>query len=171
MSTDIIIFLFFIFDIVLVVRKMNDKIRFDTVGDTLKYIRNHVKLTQTEFALRLGKSRDWYTLKELNKSKIYMKDYINILKIYKFDIILLSRINGVSLSLRTYEASAILRFMRESTGLSQTAFANTINKKRTWQSGNEAGNTQYYANDLFELKNKHNFDVQIISCSGARKKL
>ena len=91
MSTDIIIFLFFIFDIVLVVRKMNDKIRFDTVGDTLKYIRNHVKLTQTEFALRLGKSRDWYTLKELNKSKIYMKDYINILKIYKFDIILLDR--------------------------------------------------------------------------------
>lgn len=134
---------------------------YKTVGDTLRDIRKFVKLTQTEFSIKIGRSRDWYTLKELNNSRIYMKDYLKILRVYNFDVILFSENNGVSLSLREFEEYAIIRFMRESTGLSQTDFANSIGKKRTWQSGNEAGTTHYYANDLFRLANNNGFLIKL----------
>ena len=61
-----------------------------------------------------------------------------------------------------YKLEEILRFIRQSTDLTQKEFAETINKSEHWCQSNELGRTNYYFKDLLELAKKHGFEIFII---------
>ena len=61
-----------------------------------------------------------------------------------------------------YKPEEILRFIRQSTDLTQKEFAETINKSEHWCQSNELGRTNYYFKDLLELAKKHGFEIFII---------
>ncbi len=61
-----------------------------------------------------------------------------------------------------YKPDEILRFMRQSTDLSQKEFAKKINKSEHWCQSNELGRSNYYFKDLLELAKKYNFEIFII---------
>lgn len=101
-------------------------------------------------------------LKETNKSKIYISDFIEILKLFNYDILFKSDKYQIKLYLLDHSSANILRFMRETTGKTQKEFSNSINKTNDWSYTNEAGITNYYASDLFKLAIIHNFEIILI---------
>lgn len=123
----------------------------------LKYMRNKSKLKQSELGNLIGESKDWVSVKEREKERIYIKDFIKIMKILKFKITLKSTESGTTISMNDYDTFDIIRFLREGAEKSQTDFAKSIGKSRGWQASNESGITSYYANDFFKLALIHNY--------------
>ena len=60
-----------------------------------------------------------------------------------------------------YTPDEILRFIRQSTDLTQKEFAKTINKSEHWCQSNELGRSNYYFKDLLKIAKKHNIDIYI----------
>lgn len=60
-----------------------------------------------------------------------------------------------------FKQNEILRFMRESTNMSQSDFAKSINKSKDWVRKNEYGLTNYYFKDLILIAKKHGFKITI----------
>jgi len=67
----------------------------------------------------------------------------------------------MEIKVKDYKSNDILKFIRESTGLSQTEFAKIIGKSRDWQASNEIGRTNYYFKDLIEIAKLFNIDIII----------
>ena len=61
-----------------------------------------------------------------------------------------------------YKSDEILRFIRQSTDLTQEEFAKGINKTKHWCQSNELGRTNYYFKDLLEIANKYNIEIYIV---------
>ncbi len=66
----------------------------------------------------------------------------------------------MEIKVKEYKANEILKFIRQSTGLTQKEFAKRINKSEAWQQSNELGRTNYYFKDLIEIAKL--FDIEII---------
>ncbi len=129
-------------------------------ANLLKLIRKKTGLTQEEFAKRIGRNRKWLAYKEINSRKMYMDDFMSIIKTFKFDIIF--RYDGNRrIKINDFEPKDFLRILRELTGKNQTQFATLINKSNFWQNLNENGKTRYYANDLFDLASKNGFEIEL----------
>ncbi len=60
-----------------------------------------------------------------------------------------------------YTPDEILRFIRQSTDLTQKEFAKSINKSEHWCQSNELGRSNYYFKDLLKIAKKHNIDIFI----------
>ena len=61
-----------------------------------------------------------------------------------------------------YKPNEILKFIRQSTDLTQKEFGESINKSEDWCQSNELGRANYYFKDLLELANKHNIEIYVI---------
>lgn len=61
-----------------------------------------------------------------------------------------------------YSPKDILKFIRQSTDLTQKEFAKMINKSEDWCQSNELGRSNYYFKDLLELANKNNIEIYIV---------
>jgi len=68
-----------------------------------------------------------------------------------------------------YEASEILKYIRETTNLSQKQFANSIGKSKDWCQSNELGRTNFYFKDLLKLANLHNIEIIIKEKNNQKK--
>lgn len=62
---------------------------------------------------------------------------------------------------KDYEPNEILRFIRQSTGMTQKDFAASIGKSKDWLQSNELGRSDYKFKDLLKLAKKHNIDIII----------
>lgn len=60
-----------------------------------------------------------------------------------------------------YEANEILKYIRETTNLTQKQFANSIGKSEDWCQSNELGRANYYFKDLLKLADIHNIEIII----------
>ncbi len=60
-----------------------------------------------------------------------------------------------------YSPKDILKFIRQTTNLTQKEFAKTIGKSEDWCQSNELGRTEYYFKDLLKLAKIHNIDIII----------
>ncbi len=69
-----------------------------------------------------------------------------------------------------YQANEILKFIRESTNLSQAEFAKLIDKSKDWQQSNELGRSKYFFKDLLELCNKNNIDILFVERNGKKNR-
>lgn len=136
---------------------------FKNVGEIIKFVRTTNKLSREEFGELFNKHRNWVYLKETNKSKIYITDLILIAKKFNIDILFKSDIYEIKLYLMDHTPNNLLRFIRESTSKTQKEFAKDIGKTNDWSYTNEAGTSNYYANDLFELANINKFDIEVLS--------
>ncbi len=67
----------------------------------------------------------------------------------------------MELKTNDYKANEILKFIRQSTGLTQKDFAKRLNKSEAWQQSNELGRTNYYFKDLIEIAKIFNIEIII----------
>lgn len=130
-------------------------------GNLLKEIRSETGLTQEKFAGKIGRNRKWIAYKEIEDRKMYIEDFIKIIKTYNFDVTFIYPIDERSIKINDYEPKDFLRILREFTGKIQCEFASDINKTNFWQCLNENGRTRYYANDLFLLAKMNGFQVEL----------
>ena len=68
----------------------------------------------------------------------------------------------MKLKANDYTPSEILKFIRQSTDMTQKEFAKSINKSVHWCQSNELGRTNYHFKDLLELANKHKIEIYIV---------
>jgi len=132
------------------------------IGTILKNIRNHYKMTQQEFSNKINFTRSWLSKKETEIERIYIKDFIKILEKCNFDLFIINVKDNRKISIKEYDPGFILKVVREWTDLGIVEFSETIGKKKSWQSSNELGLTDYYANDLFELAKVNGFELELI---------
>jgi len=91
-----------------------------------------------------------------------IKDFIKILEKCNFDLFIINVKDNRKISIKEYDPGFILKVVREWTDLGIVEFSETIGKKKSWQSSNELGLTDYYANDLFELAKVNGFELELI---------
>ena len=60
-----------------------------------------------------------------------------------------------------YKANEVLKFMRQSTGLTQKEFAKDIQKSTNWVKANEQDINRYYFDDLLKIAKLYNIDIII----------
>jgi len=60
-----------------------------------------------------------------------------------------------------YSPNDILKYMRQTTGLTQAEFAKTIGKSEDWCQSNELGRSNYFFKDLLELARNNGMDIII----------
>ncbi len=61
-----------------------------------------------------------------------------------------------------YKPNEILRIVRDTTDLTQKAFAESIGKSEDWCQSNELGRSNYYFKDFLELANKHGIEIYVV---------
>lgn len=132
------------------------------VGTVLITLRKYYKMSQEEFSRKIGYSRSWISVKEIERDRIYIKDLINILDKCNFDIFIINIKDDRKISIKEYNPGFILKVVREWTDLGTIEFSKSIGKKKSWQSSNELGETNYFANDLFKLAQVHNFEIELV---------
>ena len=132
------------------------------VGTTIKTLRKFFNMTQEEFSKKVEVPRSWLSKKEVERDRIYIKDLIDIINKCNADLYIINIKDDRKISIKEYNPGFILKVMREWTLLNMTDFANTIGRKTSWQSENESGNINYYANDLFELAKVNGFELELI---------
>ncbi len=59
-----------------------------------------------------------------------------------------------------YKPKDVLKFIRQSTDLTQKEFAAKLKKSTNWVKSNEQGVTRFYFDDLIKIANM--FDIEII---------
>ncbi len=67
----------------------------------------------------------------------------------------------MQINANNHRPNDIIKFMRQSTNLTQEEFAKTINKSKDWQQSNELGRSNYYFKDLLKIAKIHNFEIII----------
>jgi len=67
----------------------------------------------------------------------------------------------MEINVKNFKANEVMRFIRESTGLTQIEFAKRIGKSRDWQQSNESGRSNYYFNDLLKIAKLYDIDIII----------
>ncbi len=67
----------------------------------------------------------------------------------------------MKLNVKDYKANEILKFIRQSTGLTQKEFAKKIGKSVDWQQSNEIGRSNLYFKDLIKIAKVFDIDIEI----------
>ena len=122
---------------------MECKIKNISAGEVIKIMRKSKNISQEKLSKAILKSRVWLAKKEINREKIYIKDFINIMNTLNYEIIFSSNKYGIELYLSKYEPNLFFRFFREATNSTQSSFAMTIGKTNDWAYTIEAGVNEY----------------------------
>ncbi len=67
----------------------------------------------------------------------------------------------LQINVNNHKPNDIIKFMRQSTNLTQDEFAKAIGKSKAWQQSNELGRSNYYFKDLLKIAKTFNFDIII----------
>lgn len=138
---------------------MRLNVTYKTTGEILETIRKYKKLTLESFTDKMNKSAFWEHSKENDKHKIYIADFRKLAKLFDFNICFIHKEKKRQLYLLDYDPNDLMKYIREITEKNQTIFAKSINKGRDWIASIETGRNKYYANDLFELACKNDFEI------------
>lgn len=67
----------------------------------------------------------------------------------------------MQINANNYKPNDIMKFMRQSTNLTQEEFAKNIGKSKAWQQSNELGRSNYFFKDLLKIAKIYNFEIII----------
>lgn len=131
-----------------------------TIGNLLKMIRSNSGLSQKDFGKIIGKVHATVSDNENDRKRIYMKDFIDILKKFDYEVYIVND-DKRKIRIREYEPYEIMRILKELSGMNVPEFADIIGKKKTWLVDSQAGKINFYANDLFSLAHSLGFKLEI----------